>query len=337
MKAAFFDLEGWEIPSINQQCKKAGIDVITASTEVFDETGAAQAKDAEIISVFLSKVDQASIEIFPQLKLISTRATGFDHIDVEYAKKKGIAVINIPAYCEQSVAEYAMALILMLSRKLSISFMQSLFGIFDRKTIRGHDLQGKTLGVVGTGKIGRKLIQMASCFDMKIICYDVKQKTELIAPYKAEYVPLETLLKTSDIISLHVPLTPQTHHLINFDTLKILKKGVLLVNTARGPVVDTSAIRQGLKDDVFGGVALDTFEAEQIWIKRTYTLDKAELPSAKILKKALEAFYLLRFKNVILSPHNAFNSYEAVQRMMDISLADIISFNQGGDCQHRIV
>ncbi|MFH1832224.1 MAG: NAD(P)-dependent oxidoreductase [bacterium] len=337
MKTAFFDLNGWEIPHINEQCKNTGIDIITTSIEVFDATHINQINDAEILSVFLSKVDQSHIDALPKLKLISTRATGFDHIDIEYAKKRGIAVINIPSYCEQSVAEYAMGLMLMLSRKLNLTYVNSLFGNFDQKTIQGHDLENKTLGVIGTGKIGRKLIKMASGFDMKIICYDAKPKPELIAVYNTKYVSLETLLKESDVISIHLPYTPETHHLINFETLKLLKIGVLLVNTARGPIVDTSALRQGLKDNIFGGVALDTFEAEQIWINKKDILDKTEVPSDKTFKKALEAFDLLEFKNVILSPHNAFNTYEAVKRMLEITLTDIITFQQKNNCSHRVV
>ncbi|MBU1870417.1 MAG: hydroxyacid dehydrogenase, partial [Candidatus Omnitrophica bacterium] len=282
--------------------------------------------------------DRAVIEALPNLKLISTRTTGFDNVDTVFAKEKGIGVINVPSYGEETVAEYAMALILNLSRRMSMTFLRSLFGVFDQKMVRGNDLEGKTLGVIGTGKIGRKLIKMASGFDMNIICYDVYPNQEVVDKYKAKYVSLEELFKASDVISIHSPYTKETHHLINFDTLKSLKKGVLLVNTARGPIVDTSAILQGVKDGIFGGVALDTFEGEQVWVKEESIIgNKAELPAGEVFKKGLESFYLLRFRNVILTPHNAFNSHEAVRRILDTSVSDIGAFCQKGNCEHRVV
>lgn len=338
MKIAFFDLKEWEVASVKQRCKDTGLDIICASTDPLDIANVSQAKDADVLCVFLSKIDQPIIEALPSLKLISTRATGVDHIDIEHAKKKKIAVTNVPSYAERTVAEYAMGLIFVLSRRLGETLKQSSRGIFDQKTVCGNDLAGKTLGVVGTGKIGCKLVRMASGFDMKILCYDLVPQQELCQACGAEYASRETLLKNSDIISIHLPYTKDTHHFINLDTLKILKRGVLLVNTARGSIVDLAALRQGLEDEIFGGVALDTFEGENIWIEQqSIVSEKIKLPPAKNFKEALEAFYLQRFKNVILTPHVAFNSCEAVQRMMETALTDITTFFQKGDCSNRII
>ncbi|MFH1593265.1 MAG: NAD(P)-dependent oxidoreductase [Candidatus Omnitrophota bacterium] len=336
MKMAFFDLEGWEAPIINEKVKNSKIEVIRTDTALLDPTKLGEIKGTEILSVSFSKADRDVINALPGLKLISTRTTGFDQIDIGFAKEKNIAVINVPAYGAQTVAEYAFALILTLSRKLKMTFLRSMFGVFDQKEVRGNDLEGKTLGVLGTGKIGQKLVKMAFGFDMKIICYDLYPNKEITERYGAKYVPLEELLRTADVISIHSPYTKETHHLIDADAVSLMKKGVLLVNTARGPIVDISAVFDGIKRGVFGGVAFDTFEGEQIWIKAENILQRADLPSPESFKSALESFYLQRFREVVLTPHNAFNSHEAVRRILDTALADSIAFSEKGDCEHRL-
>jgi len=337
MKAAFFDLEDWELPIIEAKFKNTGLSLLNAEADLLDKSKLDLIKDGEILSVAYSKVDKDIIDALPNLKLISARTTGFDNIDTAYAKEKGIAVINVPAYGDETVAEYAFALILTLSRKMSMTFLRSLLGIFDQKMVRGNELAGKTLGVVGTGKIGRKLVKMAFGFDLNIICYDPFPNQEIVEKYNVKYVSLEELFKNTDIISIHVPYMKETHHLISFDTLKILKKGVLLVNTSRGPIVNTSAVLEGVKEGVFGGVALDTFEGEQIWVKEENIIAKSEIPPAEEFKKALESFYLLRFRNVVLTPHNAFNSHEAVRRIIEAALSDMVVFGEKGNCEHRVV
>lgn len=337
MNIAFFDLAEWEIPIIKQRCKELGLNLIKASTDPFDISHCSEIKNVEVLSVFLSKVNQSMIQELPNIKLISTRATGFDQIDTAFAKKKGISVIYLPSYAENTVAEYTMAFILMLSRRLRVTVTQCMQGTFDQKTTKGNDIHGKTLGIIGTGKIGCALIKMAKGFGMNIICHDMFPNVDIVEECKVQYVPLETLFKNSDIISIHTPYTKETHHLINIDTLKLLKKGVLLVNTARGPIVDISAIRQGLKNNILGGVAMDTFEGENIWIHKEDLLNDTEMPSAEIFKQAIEAQSLLNYENVIITPHNAFNSYEARQRMIETTLSDIVTFCQKGTCSDRII
>jgi D-lactate dehydrogenase len=340
MKTAFFELAGWEIPFVMEQCKAAGIEVIKTSVTPLDPYKIEEIKDIEILSVFLAPVEKAIIQALPRLKMISTRATGIDHIDLDFAKEKKIVVTNVPSYAEETVAEYALTLMLMLARKLRPTLTQTLAGTFERQNLCGHDLEGKTLGVLGTGKIGRRLIKLVSGFGMNILCFDKIQKTDMIASYGAQYVSLETLLRSSDIISIHLPYTPETHHLINSKTLKLLKKGVLLINTARGPIVDLPVIRQGLKDGILGGVGFDAFEGENIWIHEETLFDKPEagLPSALTFKQAHEAFNALKNNsNVILTPHNAFNSIEALQRMLETSLNDVKAFCQKKEPKNRVV
>ena len=201
MKAAFFEVDDRELSNINQQCEQANIDVIKMSPHSLDEVNACEIKEAEILSVFLGAADQTIIEMLPNLKLISARATGVDHIDLEYAKKKGIVVTNVPTYGSQTVAEYAMSLILMLSRRLSQTVLQTSHGVFDRMHIRGNDLSGKTLGIIGSGNIGKNLIKIAHGFDMNIVCFDISPDKEFCAKYCARCVSKETLLKESDVIS----------------------------------------------------------------------------------------------------------------------------------------
>lgn len=330
MKAAFFEVDDREVSNVNQQCERAGIDVVKISPQSLDVVNAREIKETEILSVFLGKVDQKIIDELSNLKLISVRATGFDHVDVEHAKKRGIAVINVPTYGSQTVAEYAMTLILMLSRKMKKTILQSSRGIFDRTQIRGYDLSGKTLGIIGSGNIGKNLIKIAYGFDMKIICFDLSPDKEFCKKYCAHCVSKETLFKEADVISIHLPYTKDTHHFINADTLKQLKPGVLLVNTARGGIVDTAALMQGLDDNILGGVALDVFEGEDMLIKQDETVDD-------VRKDALPIFSLLKYDNVIITPHNAFNSHDAIHRMVDTALADIVAFSKKGDCSNRIV
>lgn len=330
MKIAFFDVEEHQIPMITQRCKEVGLDLVKISQNPFDYANIADIQGIDILSVFLSCVNAQAIQSLPNLKLISVRASGIDAIDVTAAQQKKVTVINVPSYGSDTVAEYAITLLLMLARRLTTSFMQCKEGIFNQKKTRGNDVAGKTLGVIGTGQIGRKLVKIAHGFDMNIICYDTKPSQEMCSKYNARYVSLEELFKTADLISIHLPYTPQTHHLVNFETLPLLKPGVLLVNTSRGAIVDISALRKGLQENIFGGVALDTFEGEDIWIYEETILDDCNLPSAEKFKKGLESFYLLQFENVILTPHNAFNSHEAMQRIIETALADIINFSQNG-------
>jgi Lactate dehydrogenase and related dehydrogenases len=201
-------------------------------------------------------------------------------------------------------------------------------GIFSRDGLTGIDLMGKTIGVIGAGRIGKHVIRIAHGFGMKILVYDKVKDNELIEKYGVEYIGLEDLLRSSDIVTLHVPYTPATHHLINRFNIKLMKLDAMLINTSRGPVVEIEAIVQALKEGrLAGGVGLDTFEAEDVWIEEEY-LKRDDIPAIK-LKKALETFYILHSENVIVSPHNAYNTKDALYRILDITLDNLKSFIEG--------
>lgn len=280
------------------------------------------------IGVFIqSRINKKTLDLLPQLKVIATLSTGFDHIDLEECKKRGITVSNVPAYGDNTVAEYAFGLVLALARKLKPTFNRVERGIFNRNGLMGMDIAGKTLGVIGTGKIGSQMVKYGHAFGMKVVAHDLVHDSNLEKSYGVEYVELEDLCSISDVISLHVPYNESTMHLINNEIVRLFKPGVLLVNTSRGKVVDTEAIVDALRDDKLGGVALDAFEGEEVWIEEEF-LRRDDLPAIP-LQQAMESFYMLRSERVILTPHNAFNTKEALDRILETSADNIISFFQG--------
>ncbi len=339
MKVAFFELEGWEIPVIERELPPHGFEILKLEKRPLEESDLNSLREVEVLSVFIySKVTREVIDSLPNLKLITTRSTGFDHIDVSYAAEKGIAVCNVPDYGMETVAEYTLMLILALLRRLRPTMERTCRGIFDRTGLRGHDLEGKTVGVVGTGRIGSRLIKLLSGFEINVLAYDVKPKEELIEKFGVRYVSLEELLKNSDVVTLHVPYLPSTHHLINRENIKLVKRGSYLVNTSRGAVVETEAIVWALKEGVLDGVALDTFEGEEVWAEEELIIFREDKDvSPEILKKALESFALSHFENVILTPHNAYNTHEAIMRILEKTIKNIISFKETGRCLYPVI
>jgi len=338
MKTAFFELEGWEIPIIERELQPRDFEVIKLEREPLTEKDIEAVKDAEVLSVFIySKITKDVIDALPDLKLITTRSTGFDHIDVDYARKRGIAVCNVPDYGMETVAEYTLLLILALLRKLKPTLERVCRGIFSREGLRGHDLEGKTVGVIGTGRIGSRLIKLLSGFEIKVLAHDVKPKRELEEKFNVSYVPLEELLRNSDIVTLHVPYLPSTHHLINRKNVKLMKDGALLINTSRGAVVEIEAVIEALRSGKLGGAAFDTFEGEEVWAEEELIIFKGEKSaSPRLFRKALESFALTRFENVILTPHNAYDTHEAIMRILEKTLQNIIKFKERGSCIYPV-
>jgi len=327
IKIGFFEVEDWERLYLEKKIKDLGIEAeIIFSKEPLDSGSVSFYKDIDIAVVFIySKLDKDVLQNLPNLKYIITRSTGFDHIDIDYCRKNNIIVSNVPGYGNNTVAEYTFALILALARKFKPMIERTSRGIFSRDGLTGIDLAGKTIGVIGTGRIGSHVVKIAHGFDMKILAYDRHKEEELIQKYGVEYVGLEDLLRQSDIVTLHVPYTKATHHLINRFNIKLMKLDAMLINTSRGPVVEIEAIVQALKEGrLAGGVGLDTFEAEDVWIEEEY-LKRDDIPAIK-LKKAMEAFYVLHAENVIVSPHNAYNTKDALYRILDITLDNLIGF-----------
>lgn len=282
--------------------------------------------ETEILASFMeSPVNKEVLDKMPKLKLVATLSTGFDHIDLTECKKRKIAVENVPTYGENTVAEHAVALLLGLTRKLFPSVKRVKEGVYDFHGLRGVDLKGKTVGVIGTGHIGAHFIKMISAFETNIIAYDKFPNKELIKKYKVKYVPIKTLLRKSDIVSLHTPLLPTTFHLINKENIKLMKKGSYLINTARGALVEPEALVWALDNDILAGAGLDVLEDENLIQdhEKVITCDECKI------KTTLLNEIIIDHPKTIVTPHNAFNSTEALQRIIDVAVENILAFTKG--------
>ncbi len=285
-------------------------------------------EDAEILSVFIhSQVTREALERMPQLKLIATRSTGYDHIDLAACVERGILVTNVPHYGENTVAEHTFALMLSLSRKIHKAYQRTVAGDFSLLGLEGFDLKGKTLGVVGAGSIGLHVIRIATGFGMHVIAYDAKPNNLFAEVLDFRYVSLTELLEQADIITLHAPYLPSTHHMINADTIKLIKRGALLINTARGGLVDTEALIDALDQGIIAGAGLDVIEGEEL-IEEEERLMRAP-ETGEQLRLLIRQHILLRRPDVVITPHMAFFSKEARERILDTTIANIHAFEAG--------
>lgn len=328
MKILFFENEEWEKDYFKRALSDDELvfvdDKLTAASIPSDT-------DAEAISVFVySKIDEAVFKKFPNLKFISTRSTGFDHIDLEEALERNIAVSNVPTYGENTVAEFTFTLLLALSRKVYDAYDRVREeGSFDPEGLRGFDLMGKTIGVIGTGNIGKHVVRVAKGFEMNILAYDVRPDQGYAKKIGFKYSKnINDLLAKSDIITLHVPYNEHTHHMLNKDNIKNIKKGAYLINTSRGAVVETDAIIKGLKEGILSGAALDVLEEEGT-MHEPLNLLMEEHPSADRIKIVLENQYLIDHSQVIITPHIAFNTKEALERIAAVSAENLKAWKEG--------
>lgn len=285
--------------------------------------------EATVLCTFIeSKIGEDEMKRFPALKLIATRSTGFDHIDTAEAVRRGITVANVPFYGGNTVAEFTFALLLALSRRVIDADERVRDGAFSPIGLRGFDLSGKTIGVVGTGHIGEHVIRMASGFGIKVLGFDVNRNDELARTLNFTYATLPELLATSDIVTLHVPYNAHTHHLINKENIGTFKKGAYLINTSRGAIVETQALVEALRNGIIAGAALDVLE-EEGELNDEAVLLTAPHPNAEAIKIALENHYLIEHPRVIVTPHLAFNTVEAVERILNTTIDNIKSFGAG--------
>lgn len=327
MKISFFELEGWEEDIIRQSLPESEF---FFSKNKIDELDMPEPSDSEILSVFVnSRVTPQVLERFPNLKLVTTRSAGFDHVDVAFLNQKGIPVAYVPGYGDNTVAEFAFGLILNLTRKLypAIDQMKE-SGSFSLAGFRGMDLKGKSIGIIGTGRIGKEMIKIAKGLDMKIVAYDPFPDQNFSQQIGFSYATLEELLKTSDVISVHCPYNKETHHLINKENINFIKKGAYLINTARGGIVETDALIEALNKKILAGVGLDVLEEEGETKDELNLLMRAH-PKEEELKTMLQNHILMKMPNVLITPHNAFNTQEAMERILGATLQNIKSFLAG--------
>lgn len=327
MKIGFFELEGWEEKIVREKFKEHEL---RFSNEKISPESLPTQFDFDAICVFVnSRLTADVIAKFPNLKLIATRSTGFDHIDVPACTAKGIKVTYVPGYGDNTVAEFAFGLILNLTRKLYQAIERTKnFEQFSFTGLRGIDLKGKTIGVIGTGRIGKESIKIAKGFGMNVIAYDPFPNAEAAKSLGFTYVTLEDLLSQSDIITIHAPLNASTKHLINKNTIKFIKRGAYLVNAARGAIVETDALVLALMDGTLAGAGLDVLEEEEDIKDEMRLLGESELHSERV-RIMLENHALMKMSNVYITPHTAFNTKEAMERILNTTIESISGFVSG--------
>jgi D-lactate dehydrogenase len=326
MKIGFFEVDEKEIEVYKKDLSEHEL---VFDEEPLTEKNSDKAKDLEILSTrSYSKLTPDVLKELSELKMITTRTTGYDHIDIDFCTEKNILVANVPDYGAFTVAEHTIALMLAISRNLIPSVDRTRKGDFRLDGLRGFELHGKTLGVVGVGSIGKSVIRIAKCIGMTVVAYTRRRDEKLAADMGFKYVELEDLFAKSDVISLHVPYSKETHHLINKENIRKFKKGSVLINTARGGVVDTEAILIGLDEKILRGAGLDVLEEECMVVDEEELLTEQFLKECN-LKTQLLNHVLLQRENVIITPHNAFNSTESRERILDMTVKNITAFVEG--------
>lgn len=327
MKIAFFEVMPGEREGLTAQLS-ADHDVQFFAEKLTPET-IKKAADAQIISVFVnSEIRAPLIDQMPDLKMIATRSMGYDHIDVEYARGKGIHVSNVTTYAAHPVAEFTFALLLSVMRRIYYAYNQLREGTdYNIKGLSGFNLFGKTLGVAGTGRIGRNVVTIAKGFGMNVIAFDVMPDAAFATEQGFRYVPMEQLVGESDIISIHVPYSKDTHHLFDAALFAKMKKGAVLINTARGEIVDTHALVTALQDGTLWGAGLDVLEEERAFKEERHAV--AENKEGIDYKLLTSNHILIDMPNVIVTPHVAFETAEAMQEIERVTAKAITDFVNG--------
>lgn len=291
----------------------------------FDEINDEVLATVDVLSVFVdTAIDAAVLTRCPNVRLIAARSVGFDNIDIDGARERGITVCRVPHYGSQTVAEFAFALMFALSRKVAEAqaAMRLEKMVVNQLPYEGFDLAGKTLGVVGTGKIGQRVCAIAQSFGMKVIASDACPN-EAVTKYGVQYVPLETLMQDSDIVSLHVPSIASTYHMINASMIKLMKKSAYIINTSRGEIIDTLALVEALQQQAIAGAGLDVLEKERD-LKVSLSISTPEQTSIR-----LSNYTLMDMPQVIVTPHIGFNTKEAKEEIIQCTISNIRAFAAG--------
>jgi D-lactate dehydrogenase len=333
MQVAVFEVEEWE----REAFRRLGSDYdVHFLKSALTTANAARYAEAEIVSPFIySDLGADVLEQLPNLKLIATRSTGYDHIDNATCEERGIVVCNVPRYGDNTVAEHVFGLLLAISHRLIEAVDRTRRGDFTQEGLRGFDLRGKTLGVIGTGHIGRYVIEIAKGFRMNVVAYDVRADDEFAGKMGFRYVDMDELYAVSDVITLHVPSLPSTYHLLDENAFARMKHGVVIINTARGDLIDGRALVGALAEGKVAAAGLDVL-AQEPAIREEAELLRSVFRREHDLETLLMGHILLRMRNVIITPHTAFNTQEAVERILETTVDNIISYADG-DPQNVVV
>lgn len=327
MKLAIFSSKKWVKDAFTSKKPKA-IEQTFFEARLDEET-AALAAGYDAICVFVNDVINAAvIDTLAKggVKIIALRCAGFNNVDLHRAEEKGIKVCRVPAYSPYAVAEYALGLILTLNRKYHRAHSRVREGNFSLDGLLGFDLHKKTVGIIGTGKIGQVFMDVISGLGVKILAYD-KFPSDAVKEKGVKYVDLETLYRESDIISLHCPLNHETYHLINDYAIKSMKKGVMLINTSRGPLINSNAVIDGLKSGIVGYVGLDVYEEE------------GDLFFEDLSDEVIQDDTFVRlqtFPNVLITSHQAFFTREAVENIKETTYSNLIEIEKTGSSPNLV-
>lgn len=339
MKIAFFDTKPYDRIWFEPIAKEKGFDIVFLEEKLKENT-VVMAKGCDVVCIFVN--DKADEKVIVQLKelgikAILLRCAGFNNVDLKKAKDEGIVVLRVPSYSPRAVAEYALGLIFAINRKIHRAYVRTRDFNYNINGLMGMDMVNKTIGIIGTGKIGQAMISVIRGLDMRVLLYDpypvdeiVEKTTEAKLRWggNVSYVNLDTLFKESDIISLHCPLTKDTHYLINKDNIDKMKDGVLLVNTSRGALVNTQDLLDGLANKKFGGVALDVYEEEDDYF--------FEDMSEEIISDD-DLVRLTSYRNVIITSHQAFFTEEAMEAIARITIYNAECFANNDELKNIVL
>jgi D-lactate dehydrogenase len=316
-----FDTKSYDRESLGRAANGA-VDWRFMDFRLSAETAVA-AKDAKAVCIFVNDhADRAALEVLHSLgiKHVALRCAGFNSVDIDAAKELGLSVTRVPAYSPYAVAEHAVALLLALNRKIPRANNRVHDLNFSLNGLVGFDLHGKTAGIIGTGKIGRVVGEILRGFGMKVLAYDPFPVPDWAAKFGIEYTDPKTLARESAVITLHVPLTPETHHVVKRETIELTKPGTIIVNVSRGALIDTKALIEALKSGHLGGVALDVYEEEE----GVFFEDL----SCQILQDD-DLARLLTFPNVLITAHQAFLTREALGEIARVTVENLCAFSRG--------
>jgi D-lactate dehydrogenase len=328
MRIAIFNTKAYDRQFLEAANLNYGHELIFFEPRLTSET-ASLAAEFPVVCIFINdRLDADALKILAAngTKLIALRSAGFNNVDLNAAAELGLKVVRVPAYSPYAVAEHAVALILALNRKIYKAYNRVRDDNFALDGLLGFDLYGCTIGIVGTGNIGLCFARIMKGFGCHLLAYDVRENPDCLE-LGVEYISLENLLERSDIVSLHCPLMPETHHIINENTLEHLKPGAMLINTSRGGLIDTQAAIAAIKSDRLGALGIDVYELE------------AELFFEDLSTKVIQddTFQLLQsFPNVVITAHQAFFTRNALEAIAQTTLTNISDFEEGKTCINEI-
>ncbi|WP_456087932.1 2-hydroxyacid dehydrogenase [Parabacteroides sp.] len=317
-RIAFFGAKPYDIASFDKVNEKYNYDIRYYKGHL-NPNNVVLTQDTDVVCIFVNDIADATVidaMVKNGVKLLALRCAGFNNVDLKAAKGK-LPVVRVPAYSPYAVAEYSLALMLSLNRKIHRAYWRTRDGNFSLNGLMGFDMHGKTIGIIGTGKIAKILIRLLKGFGMRILAYDLYPDMKFAEEEGISYVSLDELYRESDIISLHCPLTDQTRYMIDKDSIGKMKKGVMIINTGRGQLINTNDLIEGLKEKKIAAAGLDVYEEEGEYFYE----DKSD----KIIDDDVLA-RLLSFNNVIVTSHQAFFTKEALHNIAETTLQNIDDF-----------